>query len=80
MKDDIKEKLEAAQEKVRIAREDQIQKKAERDSLQTQYDELVTQADSEFGLEPDKLEDHANTLEAEAEELLGKVEAAISAQ
>jgi len=73
MSEDLKTQLEEAQEKVRKAREDQIQKKAERDGLQKQYDELVKQANDEFGLKPEELENHAISLEKEAQELLDEV-------
>jgi len=73
MSEDLKTQLEEVQEKVRKAREDQIQKKAERDGLQKQYDELVKQANDEFGLKPEELENHAISLEKEAQELLDEV-------
>ena len=73
MSEDLKEKLKVAQEAIREAREDQIQKKTETDSLQSQYDELVAQTKKEFNLKPEELEDHAAKLEKEAENLLSEV-------
>jgi len=74
---DLKERLKTAKEAVQAARDAQIQKKTEQESLQKQLNELEQQSRDEFGLEPNELEDHAEKLEAESIKLLEEVESVL---
>jgi hypothetical protein len=72
--DDLKQRLKEAKEAVQSARDEQIKNKTEKESLQTQLDELIQQAQDEFGLNPEELEGHAKKLEKESVKLLEEVE------
>jgi len=71
---DLKDRLKIAKEAVQTARDSQIQRKTEKESLQKQLNELIQQAKDEFKLEPEQLEEHAKKLEDESIKLLEEVE------
>ena len=72
--EDIKQRLKDAKAAVQKAREDQIQKQTQKENLEEQRDSLIAQIKEEFDLEPDKLEEHAQTLREDSEKLIAQVE------